>query len=336
MADVQSLVLGIDVGGTKIAAGLAAGDGQLLGLLEVETPNPPRTGPVIAAIVELAARLLAEAGRGVGELTGVGLAFPADFDPATGLLLTAPNLPPFVGQDPRALLAAALAARFGASPPVVAGNDAAAAALAEARWGAGRGSSRMLYLTVSTGVGGARWDGETAVNLEPGLRTFPDLTRPNRSLDDLAGGAGLAREARHRLAAEGAAAAPVLWRQLGLEGAGPDHVAAVLQNLGVRELAAAAEAGDEFSARLLRRAAELVAVGVARLLAQGAGDERVVIGGSIALKAPGFFHHLRTHLARLAADGSPLPPGFEPARDVLPAGLGDERGVFGAALFVRP
>jgi glucokinase len=102
----------------------------------------------LARIAADARRLLAEAGVASGELAAVGVSAPGPVDPARGAIVRPPNLPGWDVVPVRDLLAEALGA------PVRVENDANAAALAEWRYGAGRGYQDLVYLTMSTGVGG--------------------------------------------------------------------------------------------------------------------------------------------------------------------------------------
>jgi len=101
----------------------------------------------LAEIVEEARALCAEAGLEISALRGVGVAVPGPLDPATGVLLHPPNLPGWREVPVRRLVADRLGL------PVHVENDAKAAALAEWRFGAGRGFQHVIYLTMSTGVG---------------------------------------------------------------------------------------------------------------------------------------------------------------------------------------
>lgn len=142
------MLLGIDVGGTKVA--LAVGDAE--GTLRARRRMPTRpSGDAAADLARIAAEaraVLAEAGVAPEGIEAVGVSLPGPLDPDAGLVLNPPNLP---GWD-RAPVRDALAAALGR--PVILENDANAAALAEWRFGAGRGTRHLVYLTMSTGVGG--------------------------------------------------------------------------------------------------------------------------------------------------------------------------------------
>lgn len=142
------MLLGIDLGGTKIAYATAGEDGRPR--RSRRRPTGPSGDPAadVARIAEDVRELLAEDGLAPADLAAVGVSVPGSFDPDTGLVLRLPNLHGWDRVPLRAWLAKALGA------PVHLENDANAAALAEWRFGAGQGASHVVYLTMSTGVGG--------------------------------------------------------------------------------------------------------------------------------------------------------------------------------------
>ncbi|MEN8182511.1 MAG: ROK family protein [Myxococcota bacterium] len=144
----MSHFLGIDVGGTKVA--LALGDEQGRVLARVRRPTEPSGNPQadLERLVADGRALLAQAGLGAGSLAAAGVSLPGPLDPESGVLHSPPNLPGWAEVQVRAPLEAGLGC------PVHLDNDANAAALAEWRFGAGRGASHLAYLTMSTGVGG--------------------------------------------------------------------------------------------------------------------------------------------------------------------------------------
>jgi glucokinase len=134
------LVIGLDVGGTKILAGVIDREGMVLARHELETPSESQES-VVAALDDAVVALLDD------RISAVGYGVPCRIDARTGLALQATNVP-LENLD----LAAHASERFGL--PVGVENDANAAALAEWHLGAGRGTSNMVMLTLGTGVGG--------------------------------------------------------------------------------------------------------------------------------------------------------------------------------------
>lgn len=143
------LLLGIDLGGTKLA--LALGDERGRVRERLRRPTDPSGDPQrdVARLLDDARALLARAGVTPADVAHVGLSVPGPMDPERGVLLDPPNLDGWGGELPvRDWVAAGLGV------PAAIENDANAAALAEWRFGAGRGYRHVVYLTMSTGIGG--------------------------------------------------------------------------------------------------------------------------------------------------------------------------------------
>lgn len=142
------LVLGIDVGGTKVAFALGDETGRVRAHRRRPMAGSGDPDADLDRIAEDARALLAEAGVGPEALAGVGVSLPGPLDLEAGEVLNPPNLRGWKRVPVRDRLAAALGCR------VFLENDANAAALAEWHFGAGRGFEHLVYLTMSTGVGG--------------------------------------------------------------------------------------------------------------------------------------------------------------------------------------
>jgi glucokinase len=135
----------VDLGGTKLAVGLVDEDGKVLARNEVTT------GPEshYSAGLETIASLLREMEqRARVKITGIGMGSTGPVDPIAGELGDLDFLPHWRRKNP----VRDLGQIFGVE--VALENDADAGALAEAAWGAGRGKSRLIYITVGTGIGG--------------------------------------------------------------------------------------------------------------------------------------------------------------------------------------
>ncbi|WP_426504909.1 ROK family protein [Dactylosporangium sp. McL0621] len=137
-------VLGIDIGGTKIAAALVSADGTTGPLHRV--PTPAREGPaaVLRAAAELGRRVMGDA-----PVTACGVGTAGAVDPHGRITHATDSLPGWAGTDVRGELAAAL------GRPVLVRNDVHTLAVAEAAWGAAAGAGTVLVVAVGTGIGGA-------------------------------------------------------------------------------------------------------------------------------------------------------------------------------------
>jgi len=133
-------VIGVDLGGTKILAGVVDASGRVESTLEVPTPTSSQ-----AALVDALVGVVEE--LRTPQVVAAGFGIPTRVDPKTGVAIGAVNIPLH-----RLSLRAEIGSRLGM--PVGAVNDGGAAALAELRLGAGRGSTNLVMLTLGTGVGG--------------------------------------------------------------------------------------------------------------------------------------------------------------------------------------
>jgi len=205
----ESLAMGVDIGGTKIAAGLVDASGTIV--QQVRTPMAAHgeasagLAAVVAAIKKLGEKL--GAGSSLSStVRGIGLCSPGPVDPHTGVVINPPNLPCWRNYP----LVAEVSRTFGL--PVTLDNDGNAAALAEARWGAGRGYRNVFYATIGTGIGtgivfdGRIYHGRTGAAAEGGHVSI-DYRGPQCGcgkpgcIEVLACGPAIARRARAKLAA---------------------------------------------------------------------------------------------------------------------------------------
>lgn len=312
MADRETL-LALDFGGTKLTAGLAAA-GETRWLAHAQAPSPPN-GDASAdrrEILALARCLLAEI---KARPAAVGVSFGGPVDAAQGLVLLSHHVPGWEDFP----LAAWLRGEFGT--PAAVDNDANAGALGEWRFGAGQGCASLLYVTVSTGIGGG-WvlDGRVYhgadslageighMTVEPG---GPPCACGRRGcLEALAAGPAIARRARERLrAAPGRGA-----RLLELAGGDVDAVTA-------KEVSQAADLGDPLAQEVLDEAARALGLGLAAAIVL-VNPQRVVVGGGVSKAGERYFAAVRE-----AARAHVL-PGM--TVDVVPAALGDDAPLWGA------
>ncbi len=144
----EHIYLGIDLGGTKTLLALADDQGNDRGTLRYPTARSGNSEDDLARMIDHARQLIAREGLPEGALSRVGVSAPGPLNSDTGIVLSAPNLPGWKDVPMQARIQEALGA------PTRIENDANAAALAEWRFGAGKGARHMAYLTMSTGVGG--------------------------------------------------------------------------------------------------------------------------------------------------------------------------------------
>ncbi|MGE5554008.1 MAG: ROK family protein [Betaproteobacteria bacterium] len=315
----MTIAIGLDLGGTKIAAGVVSPDGRVVASAVRPTPAGKEASAVLEALEEAARQVAGEAGVGPDERVAVGLACPGPLDPATGVVCNAPNLG-WRDVPVRELLAARL------PWPCVVLNDADAAALGEATFGAGRGAALMLYLTISTGIGGGIvWRGRPlsgahGVAGEFGHQVIDPDGPPCRCgrrgcLEALASGTAMARRAAERLQQ----GEPSALRKLAH--GDPAKVTAVL-------VGEAAALGDDLASDVVAETARYLGIGVANLVAAFDPD-RVVIGGGLANLGERLLDPVRQTVRREV-----LPPAGERV-EIVRATLGGFSGVVGAAWTAR-
>ena len=322
----MSYVLGLDFGGTKLAAGLADLFSGVI-VASARCPTPPGGAEAsLAAMLDLARDLLAAQGEHevrpyvpspAHPLKGVGVSFGGPVEADGRAVRRSMHIPGWEGFA----LAERLEREFGV--PALVANDADAAALAEHHFGAGRGMRHMLYLTVSTGIGGGvivdgrlhrgerAWAGEIGhMPLQPDGPPCPCGRRG--CLEALASGLSIARAARDRIHA-----------QFSISDLQSRTLLSALpaEQISARDVAAAAAQGDQLARAVWDEAMLWLGLGIAaaaNLLDPG----RVVIGGGLTRAGPLLLDPVRQIVAARALD---------PAVEVVLAALDDEVGVLGGA-----
>ena len=141
------LVIGVDLGGTQIRTAVLRGPTLLsrINLLTGENPTPDRIIPRVYAAIQEA---LDKANSAIGQIAGIGVAAPGPLDSSTGVIFDPPNLPGWQHVPLRDIFTE----RF--HIPIFIENDANTAGLGEHMFGAGRGCNNLVYMTISTGIGG--------------------------------------------------------------------------------------------------------------------------------------------------------------------------------------
>jgi glucokinase len=307
----DDLILALDFGGTKHTVGLAApGAREWTGHQRVPVP-PGADAQVDIALVFAAARALL-AGRAPAAI-GVSFGGPADY--TTGRVRLSHHVPGWENMPLQAMLENEFHA------PARIDNDANVAALGEYRFGAGQGASSLMYITVSTGVGGGWilngdiWRGQDGMAGELG-HVVVDPAGPvclcgkRGCVERLASGPYLAQHARELLTADPASGAILR----GLAGG-------AITQVDARRVAEAAAQGDPLAAQVLTEAAHHLGVGIgnaANLINPG----RFVLGGGVTKSGD-----LWWQAVRQAARATALP---EVLFELAPAGLGDDAPLWGA------
>lgn len=263
----MSLTIGVDVGGTKVAAGVVDEEGNILASDRHDTPARS-VDAVIETIVSVVAKLRAEY-----DVEAVGIGMPGFVDETRSRVLVAPNLRGWKDQPLRRQMEASLGL------PVVVENDANAAAWGEVAFGAGRGEQDVVCVTVGTGVGGGiilggeLHRGRFGVAAEIGhIELVPDgllCGCGQRGCWEMyASGNALVRDARERASADRFAAAQMLNLGDGTpEGVRGEHITEAAKEGDPVAMAAFAELGW----RLAEGMADLAAILDPALFVLGGG-----------------------------------------------------------------
>jgi glucokinase len=135
----------VDVGGTNIRAARFTAAGDLVARARRPTPDPADDEGVLGQLYQTVAEVMPPSGDGV---KAIGVCAPGPVDPFAGVIYRAPNVPGWINVP----LRDKIRSKFGL--PTVIGNDANMAVMGEWRFGAGRGHNDVLFLTISTGIGG--------------------------------------------------------------------------------------------------------------------------------------------------------------------------------------
>ncbi|WP_425281220.1 ROK family protein [Paenibacillus cellulositrophicus] len=312
------MIVGVDLGGTKIATGLLDASGRMLARSQKATAGLKSSEEVIQAIVDTITEV-----SGEHEIAGVGLASPGAVDTGRGIIRNGVNLPGWNGIS----LQAELEKRLQVPAKLI--NDANAAAWGEYVYGAGRGAQSMVYVTLSTGIGsGLVLDGK----LYLGTSSFAGelghtVVDPNGALcgcgqrgcwETYASGTAIARQASEAAAAaaEGMTQMTVLAEAEGVP-------------LSAKHVFQAAAMNDKLAQETLEQVIHYTGLGLMNII-HSFNPDCIVIGGGVSRAGAAFFEPLRGKTGELV---------MEPYRGtyaIKPAELKDDVGIIGAAaLFVE-
>jgi glucokinase len=316
-------VIGVDIGGTKIAAGLVGPSGAIeyQSRVPMICNNGAASGlaAVVSAIDSVTAKLHENESAGV--VRGIGVCSPGPLDPNTGIVINPPNLPCWRNFP----LAAEISRVY--CLPVKLDNDANAAALAEAVWGAGRDYRNVFYATIGTGIGtGIIFDrhiyhGRTGAAGEGGHVTV-DYRGPRCGcgkrgcIEALASGPAIAKRAQEKIR----------------ENPSPDSAMLRLANGNIgcvtSEIVGQAYiVGDVVAKEVLRETIELLALWLGSMVDILEPDVMIIGGGVASILHP-LFEEIRERIPACSVNSRchEIP--------LLPASYGIDSGIAGGAALV--
>ncbi len=316
----MALAIGLDIGGTKVAGGLVDDQGRVVGRARRDTPDRSKSpGVVEDTIVGVVDELL---GLADASVVGAGIGAAGFVDATGSTVVFAPHLS--WRDEP---LRESLERRL--SVPVVVDNDANAAALAESRYGAGRGESHLVLVNLGTGIGGGIVIDGMVVRGRHGIAgefghmmLVPGGQRcecGNRGCwEQYASGNALVREAQALMLARSPVVTDLAARV--------DGVAADLTGPVIAE---AASDGDPTAVELFAEIGHWLGLGLANLAA-ALDPGTFVIGGGVSLVGDLLLAPARESFRRQLVGR-----GHRPEARVIAAELGNEAGLIGAAVLAR-
>ena len=299
-------VLALDLGGTQLRTALTLADGRVVGRHASRTPR--KAADIVATCITQLESTREQALReGAGQPIAIGISAPGPLDAATGTMLDPPNMDRSLWNFPLGpQISDAL------NLPFAIGLDVHVAALGEGEFGAAMGLTDYIYVTVSTGVGGAVVTGGRLMLGADGLagelgHLLVDIDGPvcgcggRGHLEAISSGTGIARAARE----------------------------AGLGAMDARQVAALEETGNLTAAEIMGRARRAFAEAVVSMV-DIFNPQRIVVGGSIAggqgdrLLGPAR-SAVRDHAYRRQAERV----------EIVPTALGDDVGLIGALSLVN-
>jgi glucokinase len=320
---MKQYIIGIDVGGTKVAGGLVTRKGKLSNAQVVPTYADKGFKKSLSQITTLIGRLVRAAG-GESNVGGIGICAPGPLNPKTGVVLNPPNLPGWRNIH----LTKLVEKEFGV--PAKLENDANAAGLAEVLFGAAVGYKDIFYVTVSTGIGtgviidGKIYHGKNGIAGEGGHVSI-DYHSPYHCgcgnygcIEALAAGPGMARRARVMLEQEHSM--PSLLR---------DQTHGHTEEITPQLIQDAARQGDSIAKRILDDTGLYLGIWLGGMISLFDPDA-IIIGGGVSHIGRPLFDKIRATIPSHTING------FAASTPVLPAKLKNNVGVYGAASIFLP
>ena len=271
-------ILGVDIGGTKVAVGIVDSEGKILaqGRKPMVASGTAQAG--LDAVIGAIDSMMSPG----PEIGSIGICAPGPLDPKSGVVLNPPNVPCWRNFS----LASEISAKY--KVPVKVDNDANAAALAEGRWGAARGFRYVFYATIGTGIGtgivfdGAIYHGNTGSAGEGGHVSI-DYRGPlcncgkRGCIEVLASGPAIGARARAKAEAEPSRASALR-----------DLAQGKIESITSETVARAFAAGDPMARETLTETTELLTCWLGNIV-DLLDPDVIVFGGGVAAILKPFF-----------------------------------------------
>lgn len=306
---MKSYVIGVDLGGTKISTALSTFDGKVISQTVIPTNAKEGENAVLNRIINTIEEVIKNAEVTIDKVEAIGIGSPGPLDSKKGVILTTPNLP-FRNYN----LVKPIKEKFNVR--VYLDNDANVAAIGEYMFGAGKGKENIVFITVSTGVGGGAilngkpYRGYTSNALEIGHTTVnPYGSRCNCGnigcLEAMASGTAIGKRGQDMVLSK----AETSLRNY--------------ENITSYEVFTEAKKGDEVAKQIVDEALEYLGIGVANSVAIF-DPEMVIIGGGVSKVGDILFDKVKEVVNKRCFQS------MSESCKIVPAGLGSDAGVIGA------
>ena len=316
--EANAWAIGVDVGGTKVAAGFVDAQGEIHQHTRVPMNSRGTAEEGLAAVTGAIDELLKFAPEINSASRRIGICAPGPLDPHTGIVLNPPNVTCWRNYP----LAAEIARRYGGSVKLE--NDAKSAGLAETLWGAGRGYRNVFYATIGTGIGagmlfdGRIYHGRTGAADEAGHMVI-DYHGPvcgcgkKGCIEALASGTSIAKKARARLA-----------EAAGRKSAMLELAGGQIERVTTETVGQAYAAGDWLAKEVLLETVEVITIWLGNIVDLLEPDV-IIFGGGVAAMLSLFFGEIRKNLPAWCMNKRCVEIPIVPAR------YGAESGIAGGA-----
>jgi glucokinase len=316
--DQNNFVIGVDVGGTKVAAGFVNSAGEIGDVTRVRMVSDADAAAGLNAVAEAIDKLLDIGRKREWKISAIGICAPGPLDPHTGVVINPPNVPCWRNYP----LAAEISQRY--HLPVNIENDANAAALAEVLWGAGKGHAKVFYISIGTGIGtgfildGHIYNGRTGAATEGGHVSI-DYQGPicgcgkRGCIEAFISGPAIAKRAQAKLEAANIRHSPIL-----------DLADGKIAGVTCELVSRANTAGDPLAKATLLETVELLAVYLGNTIDLLEPDV-IIVGGGVAAVLQPFFNDLRERIPNWCINSR--------CREIplVPAHYGANSGIAGGA-----
>lgn len=307
---LDTLAIGIEIGGTKLQVGVGTTDGRLLHSPVRRTViREDGAQGILRDVSTMVEESLTSTRHTLSDIHNIGIGFGGPLDIEQGIVLKSYQIDGWDGFPLKQW------AKERWSKPVVVQNDASTAALAEALHGGGRGFNRIFYMTIGSGIGGG-WIVNGKVDNGQGLGaaemghtwvTDPDNGRP-AELEQVCSGWGIGRRAR--MAAE-------------KQKTQMTELAGSLESIDAKIVYAAAEMRDDVANRILHETCQMLGLAIGNVVAL-LHPERIIIGGGVSFMGSLFWDALRKEVTTRSM------PLFASSVELVRAELKEDVVVIGA------